>query len=297
MNTPSSSPSLSSAGSSAPHQHPQKRGGRTFLGRILGRNKQPRDRGDQAQILRENLSQKLPHTDPLRTARLQTHLFLGQLPSFPRPQDQPLPASGNSDSGDLAPLRADKQRRQSLREAREEQAAQDPARQRMETLRSRRQRELQAASGSSNPSSSLAAPRPKNAALPARPTGPTTSRAAQAAAARTPARLALNQVAAGQRSQIPAGSTTRASSGVGFGLNSLLLLVAIVTVLLVLAAGWWGYNWYQDQGFGGLGSPNIETPSNDLFDDETTAEPAAPAVPTTPQDDLDLNIDIETERR
>ena len=165
----------------------QRRG---FMARLFGRREQPQT-GDKAQALRHNLAQRLPTTDPLRAARLQTHLFLGQLPAFPRPQDtpqdtsSPTSPSAGQEAQDLSALRTEKQQRETLRAAAEAQAAQDPARQRMETLRSRREKELQAVNN-----------RPKSAVTPSRSAAP--SRATQAAAARTPARLALNQVASGQ---------------------------------------------------------------------------------------------------
>ena len=75
--------------------------------------------------------------------------------------------------------------------------------------------------------------------------------------------------------------------------------MAIITVLLALAVGWWGYNWFQNQN-SGLNNTETEAPSNDLFDDGVGQDaPPAPGVPTVADpapnennDDFDLSQDI-----
>ena len=233
-----------------------------------GKNRAPID---AAEVLRRTLHTKLPTTDPLRAARLQTHLFLGQMPAFPTPGDQPLPSTppmsaSNVPEDNLAALRAEKQSRATARAEATETAAQDPARKRVNSLRTRRRQELIA--------------RDRRAlSTPTRMVKQSASRAVQAAAARTPARMALNQVAAGQGANIQARMGGRSSSNVG--INGVLLLLLLITLALVIAGGFWGYNWYQNQT---AGEPlAVDTPSTDLFDDNgNSLRPAVPTQQETP---------------
>lgn len=251
----------------------QKRGG--MLGRVGqmlgGKSKEPTD---PALALRESLAGKLPATDPLRAARLQTHLFMGQLPAFPSTEEKPLAAApaDKPESGGIAALRAEKQSRDAAKAEAAEIAARDPARQRVETLRQRRQQELRAADR-------------RPASAPTRVTPQTTSKATQAAAARTPARVALSKAAAGAATSLPDRPGGRGRSG--GGLNGILLLLLLVTLALILAGAYWGYNWYQNQS----ASTQTDTLSPDLFDQGTnspdlsvpaTTDPVVPAVPAVP---------------
>ena len=268
-----------------------KRGG--VLGRVGqmlgGKSKEPTD---PALALRESLSSKLPTTDPLRAARLQTHLFMGQLPSFPTAGDKPLTtpvadsgasvdsASVDSGGGGIAALRAEKQSRDAAKAEAEEIAARDPARQRVESLRQRRQIERR-----------VMERRPASA--PTRVAPQSTSKATQAAAARTPARVALSQAATGVSAIIPERANGRNKGG---GLNGLLLLLLLVTLALVIAGAFWGYNWYRNQ----EGTTVVETPSPDVFDDRpsttdptiaSTVDPIIPAVPTQPVEESGGGVD------
>ena len=241
----------------------------------------------------------LPKTDPLRQARLQTHLFLGQMPPFPLPHDPsdprpskskavmaPAPQNANPDAqtsaqasgqtGQQAPERQNNLPPQQSQAEVERAAAPDLAALRAEKqarqaraqtseagLGKRRAAELRAerTAARSTPNRPLSTPKRARAG----------SRQAQTAANRTPARRALNPEGR-VLSPRPASRKDRNRF-----LSALLMLVMFLTFGGLLALAWYGYAWYQDQRTGQGDLIVINTPDAGPDANTIAIPPAADA--------------------
>lgn len=200
-------------GTSAPRPPVKEKSARRgFLG--FGRGK---TKGSPGENLIANLQSTLPETDDLRRARLQTHLFQGQLPAFPAPRGD----EGAVEDQSMTALREQQQARADQRAAQEAAAAADPARQRADMLREQHRQER---------------PRPASSLRPTKAVGRPGSDKARVAATRSQARQAFDSNA-GSAPMAPKPSANR--------MNALVLLVMILTLAVLIAMIWYGYQFYQ----------------------------------------------------
>lgn len=225
-----------------------------------------------APSLLKTLEAQLPDSDPLRRARVQTHLFQAQMPAFPAASDaQPRVAvvreSSESDAS-LSGLRAEKAARADQRAQREaadaKAAAEDPGRRRAQALRDRRQ--------STTPT------RPASSLRPSANVGRAGAASARAAAERAPARTALSNLA----SSGPAVASRSGGRSSSRSLSGMLLLIMLLTLFLIAALIWYGYGWYRDLQ---AGATTSNAAIEGVFDDpvvpeEDASQPAETAIPT-----------------
>jgi len=232
-------------------------------GGLLARFGLGNGKAGKAPSLLKSLETQLPDTDPLRRARLQTHLFQAQMPAFPQASDTPkhfstAPQARSTDSS-LSSLRAEKAARADARAHRDaaeaKAAAEDPGRRRAEALRARRQ--------STTPS------RPASSLRPSASVGRPGTPSARAAAERAPARTALSTLA----SSDPPRSRSSSRS-----LDGMLLLIMLLTAFFIAALIWYGYGWYRDLQAGTGNEAVIEG----VFDDPPVLSDAQESgIPTT----------------
>ena len=175
------------------------------------------------------LEARLPDTDPLRRARLQTQLFQDQLPAFPQvrtaePVTAQAPPSGLPARKAAAPAEA------KTEGADTRTAAESPVRRRVAALRTRRQ-----VRPPTRPASSL---RPS-----ARVGRPGTAQA-RATAARTPARTAISSL--DQSPNHPSSRPNTAIAKRSRGRTALRFLgMLLLLAFLVAALFWFSPGWYR----------------------------------------------------
>ena len=233
--------------------------------------------------LLKTLQAQLPDSDPLRRARVQTHLFQAKMPAFPAASDAEAQGGAAKEQArsdaSLSELRAEKAARADERAQREaadaRAAAEDPGRRRAEALRARRQ--------STTPT------RPASSLRPSSSVGRAGTASARAAAERAPARTALSNLASsGPAVSNRSGSSSRSLSG-------MLLLIMLLTLFLIAALIWHGYGWYRDLQ---AGTTTSDAGIEGVFDDpvvpeEDTSLPAETGIPSVEDTPVETEPEVD----